>query len=57
MLPTYSHYLGMHIFIANISIDRIGVFVEDLCYDLVVSTPVGVVLTTGVCVRGVTVLV
>lgn len=46
-------YDSTHTFIAKTFVDRIGVSVKDLGYYLVVSTPVGVVLTPGVCVRGV----
>lgn len=38
-----------HTFIAKLFFDRIGVSVEDLRYDLVVSTLAETVHTTGVC--------
>lgn len=46
-----------HTFIAKIFIDRIVVFVDDLGYDLLVSTTTGGILTTGSCVRGVSMLI
>lgn len=39
-------------FIAKTFVDWIGVYVEDLGYDLVVLTPARAVLTIGVCMRG-----
>lgn len=48
---------SMHTFIAKTFVGRIGLSVEDLSYDLVVSTLVGASLTTGVCVRGVNVVI
>lgn len=46
-----------HNFIAKTFVDIIGVSVEGLGYDFVVSTSSRVVLTTGVCVRGVTMVI
>lgn len=46
-----------HTFIAKTFIDRIGVFVKDLGYDLVVSTPIPIVLTIEMCVRGVVLVI
>lgn len=46
-----------HTFIAKKFIDMIGVSIDDLRYDLVVSTPTGLVLTCGVCVSGVTIVI
>lgn len=46
-----------HTFKAKTFVGRIGVSIEDLYYKLTVSTPTGVVLTTKVCVRGVTILI
>lgn len=37
--------------------DRIGVPVDDLGYDLIVFTPTGDFLTTGVCVSDIVVLI
>lgn len=45
-----------HTFIHKTFVDRIGVSIEHLVYDLIVSTPSRAVLTIIVCVRGVTVL-
>lgn len=42
-----------HTYISRSLVDRIGVPIDNLGYDWVVSTPAGVVLTTDVCVRGV----
>lgn len=36
---------SMHTFIVKTFVDRIGVYVKDLGYDLVVSTPTRVILT------------
>ena len=44
-----------HTFLAQAFVDRVGLEVVDLGFDLRVSTPAGVVLTTGVGVRDVTV--
>lgn len=44
-----------HIFIAKTFINRIGVPINDLGYNLVVSTPTRAVLSMEVCVRGVAV--
>lgn len=38
-----------HTFIAKTLVNRIGVLVDELGYDLLMSTPAGVVLTIGVC--------
>lgn len=38
-------------------VDRIGVTVEKLGYDLVVSTPARAALSTGVCMRGVAMVI
>ena len=46
-----------HTFIATAFAARVGMTVEDLGYDLTVSTPTGVVLTTAVCVRDVAVVI
>lgn len=46
-----------HTLIANTFVDRIGMSVEDLGYDWVVSTPPGADLTTGVSMKGVTMLI
>lgn len=50
-------YGNLHTFIANTFVDRIGVSIKDICYDLVVWTPIGAILTIGICVRGVTVVI
>lgn len=50
-------FSSIHTLIANTFIDRVGVSIEDLGYDLVVLTPGGGVLTTGVCVRGVVLVI
>lgn len=42
-----------HIFIAHAFVPRIEVGLEDLGYDLLVTTPAGVVLTTREYLRGV----
>lgn len=44
-------------FIAIIFAPSIGVGLEDLGYDLVVTTPIGAVFITGQCVRGVVVTI
>lgn len=41
---------GTHTFVAKTFVDRIGVMVNDLGYDLVVSTLAGATFTTQVCV-------
>lgn len=38
-----------HTFVAKTFVDRIGVSIEDLGYDLILSTPAGAILTTSVC--------
>ena len=48
---------SMHTFIATAFVARVGMTLEDLGYDLTVSTPTGVVLTTAVCVRDVAVVI
>lgn len=48
---------SMATFISKTFVDRIDMPVEDLGYDLVVSTPAGAILVTRVCVRGVVVLI
>lgn len=50
-------YGSTHIFIAKIFVNRIGVFVEDLGYELVVSTSINSVLTTRLCLRGVSIVI
>lgn len=45
-----------HTFIAKTFIDKIGLFVEDLGNDFVVSTPLKVVHSTSECARGVVVI-
>lgn len=47
----------MHMFISRTFINRIRVPVDDLGYDMVVSTPVGVVLTIGECMKGITIVI
>lgn len=47
---------GTHMLIDKTFVDRIDVSVENLGYDLVISTPTEAVLTTGVCVRVVVVV-
>lgn len=42
-----------HTFLALAFINRIGILIDDLGHDLVVSTPAGATLTTKVCVTGV----
>lgn len=44
-------YGSMHTFIDMTFVDKIGVSLEDLDYDLVVLTPNRGVLTTKVCLR------
>lgn len=44
-------------FLAPAFVDMIGVPIEDLGCNLVVSTPVGTTLTTRVCMRGVSVVI
>lgn len=46
-----------HTFLARTFEDRIGLAVGDLGHDSVVSTPVNSTLTTGVCVRGIPVVI
>ena len=46
-----------HAFIATAFATRFGMTIEDLGYDLTVSTPTGVVLTTEVCVRDVAMVI
>ena len=46
-----------HTFLARAFVDRNGMTVLDLGHDLVVSTPFGATLTTGVCVRGVPIVI
>ena len=46
-----------HTFLSRTFIDRIGMTVFDLGHDLVVSTPSGATLTTGVGVRGVPIVI
>lgn len=44
---------SMHTFMSKKFNDWIDVPIDDLGYDLVVSTPSREILTTGVCVRGI----
>lgn len=46
-----------HSFISKPFVDRIGVPVDDLRYDLVVSPHAGIVLTTEVCMRSIAVVI
>ena len=46
-----------HTFLARAFVNRIGMTVIDLGHDLVVSTPYGATLTTGVGVRGVPIII
>lgn len=46
-----------HTFLAQMLVDRFGVLLDELGHDLVVCTPVGATLTTGVCIRGITIVI
>lgn len=46
-----------HTFVAKAFVDGIGMRIDDLGYDLVVLTPTGVDLTTGECVRNITIVI
>lgn len=48
---------SMHTFIAKTFINRIGVFVKDLDYYLIILAPNEAILTIGVCVRDVVVVI
>lgn len=47
----------MHNFLAKAFVDKIGMRLNDLVYDLVVSTPARAVLTTRVCMRGIIIMI
>lgn len=57
LVITLFNYSCTHAFIAMIFNNRIGMLVEDLGYDLVVSTLVGAILITEVCVMVAVVLI
>lgn len=46
-----------HTFLARAFVDRIGVLIDDLGHNLVISTLVGATLTIEVCVRGIPVAI
>lgn len=50
-------FISIHTFIGQTFVRKIGVGLEHLGYDFVVTTLVGVVLTTGESVRGVVVAI
>lgn len=58
-IPTvvFFYFSSTHTYISRTLVDRIGVPVDSLGYDQVVSTPAGVVLTTGVCVTGIVIVI
>lgn len=46
-----------HTFISGMIVGGIGVLVDDLGYDLVVSPPARSVLATGECVKGIAIII